>query len=1032
MKESPEMPTRTPRQRAVETFNTHLMSDALVRHLATGRDDELADIMAAVRQAASRPQAPPPALIVYGERGSGKSFLMRLVQMACAEVSGVACVLLPEEHYNIRSPQKLLQVVATQVRGQAWTEAAWALDPRPAEQAWEEELAGLQTALDARFGPGQGLAVVLLENLDLLLAKLFGATAPEPGARNPAAVARAQDEERLRKLMNARGGRFMLVASATGTVDMDYERPLFQAFRPVDLSAWSADTAIAYYNRRRALDGLPALNPAEQARAQAITAFIGGNARLAQLLGQALSQVDIGDISALLDALVDQLADYYRQRLDALPPAAAGLLDALIRGGEPVSQSGLAQRVGGEQRQIADAFRHLLRGRLVEATGRTREAGGAPRYRVRDRLFVHFYRRRYGQASTLAAIAELLERLLTPAEREQEVRERLLRGEFADARAFGRLPISEAVSQSGFCLFRDSGITDGPDHPCLEWAGLNDPADRATERQRLSQHPDQAFKLWSEKAQRASTPLQRAASQVLAAVAASRHQLDQLARSTLDEAVANAQASGDVDAQVVANDSDATFRWWRVGGKEGQALALQGVTNMAAWAPQASNPGIQALAWADAALVAYRAGAFAQACDAARQGLALAHRPGLRMSLLYQLTQAELALEHLPEAEAAASQLLQLARAEQSLDCQTDALGVLADIQARQQHHAQAASLNEQAAEVAKRLNNPTRQADLLTLAGWLAFLAKNTPQAHALAEQAETLSCQLLPVNWAIAACAAWVRMEAFLDDRQHEQAFQSALHGLAHARMAEDPNLLANLLGRLIYLAVLNAEAQALTTLGSTLDEFPAVLNTTTDWRVPDNWLGAAARADAWREAHAIAQRHPRLLEKTPDVDWQAHMRTAPTPWLETARTQGRAAAYAAIAQALPAIQALWTQRFATPASLTTPPAEHTHSTAPAKAGSFADSLRPMVVRFSRECADPGLLRDIADLLESTTPGAETAGQAFILRAFADFHAAPDKERHLHALDPDLAIALRSAWNLPEPGDRRGSTPGVRKTGR
>ena len=143
------------------------------------------------------------------------------------------------------------------------------------------------------------------------------------------AVERRQAEERLRKLMNALGGRFMLVATATGTVDMDYDRPLFQAFKPIDLQVWSADTAISYFNRRRALDGSPPLSGAE-ARARAVVEFISGNPRLAQLLSNVLASPSAQTIAQTLDQLVDQLADYYRHRLDALPPAAAGVLDQLI------------------------------------------------------------------------------------------------------------------------------------------------------------------------------------------------------------------------------------------------------------------------------------------------------------------------------------------------------------------------------------------------------------------------------------------------------------------------------------------------------------------------------------------------------------------------------------------------------------------------------------------------------------------------------------------------------------------------------
>ncbi|MEZ5583731.1 MAG: hypothetical protein R3F37_14135 [Candidatus Competibacteraceae bacterium] len=74
-----------------------------------------------------------------------------------------------------------------------------------------------------------------------------------------------------------------------------------------------------------------------------------------------------------MDALSDHLADYYRRRLDDLPGNATGLLDALIRQGEPCSQSRLAARVNARQNQIADAFSYLTEGRLLIGQ---REIGG--------------------------------------------------------------------------------------------------------------------------------------------------------------------------------------------------------------------------------------------------------------------------------------------------------------------------------------------------------------------------------------------------------------------------------------------------------------------------------------------------------------------------------------------------------------------------------------------------------------------------------------------------------------------------------
>jgi hypothetical protein len=558
------MPSRRP---IVETFNTHRLRPEVIRALATGREQELADIMAAIRGALDHPEGNPQHLVVYGERGAGKSFLLRLVELEVADLAAagqpVAMALLPEEQRNLRSEAQLIEALTAALAGR---ELAYRYDSREPHVAWREALDGLHGALDRRFGHGRGLLVAGLENFDSLSHKLFGSGGDKARQGKLGAEQHAA-EERLRALMGRPGGRLLVLASATRTVDMDYERPLFQAFRPVDLTPWSSDTCIGYFNRRRRLDGRAALSPAESARARAISAFIGGNPRLAQLLGEVLATPDAHDIADTLDALSDQLADYYRRRLDDLPGAAAGLLDALIRLGEPCSQTELAERVNQTQNRIADAFRHLTEGRILTAE---REIGGPRRlYRVRDRLFVHFYRRRYAgsgdgtrsRADDLARIAELLARFYTADEKAAAALRHLDAGEPDAARLYLGLRRAEVGDDGGWCGYRDQDRES--DDPCVPLAvlGLSDP-ELATARAELCDpaHPEAAYQRWHDAAAHAAqagapvNPLRAAALAALQALAASRCGADERAEQGLREALARAEQAGDADARVLLLD----------------------------------------------------------------------------------------------------------------------------------------------------------------------------------------------------------------------------------------------------------------------------------------------------------------------------------------------------------------------------------------------------------------------------------------------------------------------------------------------
>ena len=265
-------------------------------------------------------------------------------------------------------------------------------------QNWQKSAKALEEELDRRDDPDR-LVVVALENFDQLLASLFDKTLKE---------------ERFRKWLTRKNNRIMLLATATGTVDTDYDRPLFQAFQSVRLTPWTPDICVAYFERRRQFEKRPSLTAEQEAKARAISDFIGGTPRLAQILASVLDTEDAQTVLQTMDGLADRLAEYYRARMEDLSETAQGLLDALIRGGEPASQTELAKRVGATQSQIARLMQDLQRADILR--GQKEPGGKAILYRVADRVFVHFYKVRYlnrdPDETPLAAILDFFEDVL--------------------------------------------------------------------------------------------------------------------------------------------------------------------------------------------------------------------------------------------------------------------------------------------------------------------------------------------------------------------------------------------------------------------------------------------------------------------------------------------------------------------------------------------------------------------------------------------------------------------------------------------
>jgi len=435
----------------VQTFMTHRMTDQVIRALATGREQETGRIMDAVWRSLAAAPGALQHVVIYGPRGFGKSFVARLVQIETAELAAVLgrpipFVLLPEEQHNLtRNPQALPAYIAHKIadlrtgEDRSWAGAMFQWpDPEKEARHWDQAVDQLEGELDLSLPDGRGLALVVIENFDLLLASVF----KEDTA-----------EQRLRKWLDRPRNRIMLIATATGTVDMDYERPLFQAFQSIRLEPWSQESCLLYFNRRREAEGLAPLDAAAEAKARAVADFIGGNPRLAQLLAEVLETQEALSVAATMNALADKLADYYRRRIEDLPALAQGLFDALIRGGEPASQTELAQRVGaGGQSTIARVMQDLQRADIIR--GLPALDGRETLYRVTDRVFAHFYRLRQGQQlalhTPLATILEFLRAFYSQDEQRAQAMRHLQAGRPAEARLFADLACEGVPSGNRF------------------------------------------------------------------------------------------------------------------------------------------------------------------------------------------------------------------------------------------------------------------------------------------------------------------------------------------------------------------------------------------------------------------------------------------------------------------------------------------------------------------------------------------------------------------------------------------------------
>ncbi len=417
-------------------FNPRQMSDDAVRALSVGRAALAEHFFRDLRQRLAQP-AGGLHWLVTGGYGAGKSYFLRLVQSlasrrlpapAPGEPPAVRIVLLPEELTNVRAPHDLIDEIRRLRRADgggpaiARRAATWR-DDDPAA-AWAAALAALWAEAD------ESLLVVGIENLGDLLGRAFG---DEVSAS-------------LLRTLLLHEPRLMLLASAVdASADQHYGQRLFRQFQHHPLPGWDVADHRRYLALRAAQAG-QTVSDGQRARISAYSRFTGGNPRVAALLADAL--LDSQDLVAAgddLNTVLDWLTKYYTGQLAALPANSALLFDALVGGGgEPASQTEVAERVKARQADISRAFGWLVDHGLVSAE---RQPGAKETlYRASDRLFVQWYRMRYvepGVRPALAVMTELIADTVGFADKWRYALRLDESGRHADAQVFAELGLAE-------------------------------------------------------------------------------------------------------------------------------------------------------------------------------------------------------------------------------------------------------------------------------------------------------------------------------------------------------------------------------------------------------------------------------------------------------------------------------------------------------------------------------------------------------------------------------------------------------------
>src|SRR5882724_5714256 len=408
------------------------------------RQDLAAKILARLGEV--KPRGLAQHRLIVGQRGMGKTSLLRRIALGVRAEPALAAVLLPlrfrEEQYNVHNLHVFWSNCLDALGD--WLEAAGRGDDA---KRLDRDVAALNVQDDDDEGSRalglfkawmkeeQRRPLLLLDNLDIIFTGL------------------KTKEWSLRRVLQQAGGIVVIGASAAALEAAADREGAFYDFFEVDVLAKLERHEILLCLRHMALQrdeaGRRVLQvlDSDPARIHVLYDLTGGNPRTLAFLYLVLETGGDDDVMGDLERLLDQATPLYKARVEELAPQTRVVFDALALAWDPATAAGLAGVTGLDVSVVPTQLDRLFKEGIVEKTSLS--SSNRTAFQVAERFFNIWYLMRHSsrrQRMRLRWLTEMLRRIYTP----RELRERAT-GLLAGAEGQGlsnptyRLALSDAL-----------------------------------------------------------------------------------------------------------------------------------------------------------------------------------------------------------------------------------------------------------------------------------------------------------------------------------------------------------------------------------------------------------------------------------------------------------------------------------------------------------------------------------------------------------------------------------------------------------
>jgi tetratricopeptide (TPR) repeat protein len=334
------------------------------------------------------PGSTPQHQLIIGQRGLGKTTLLRRVAFAVEDDSALADtwmpLVFPEEQYNVASLADFwlncVDALSDALDRLGDRSASKALDSRvervPSEGG-ERSTSALNLLLEEADRLGRRF-LLLVDNIDIVLERL-----------------KKEEEWEFRRVISEER-RLHFTGASSRVLETLYEhgRAFYEFFQIHELKGFDEKetfSTLCHLAEQSGNDEVARLIREQPGRIKALRTLTGGNPRTLVLLFKVLAQGPEGDVQRDIEQLLDEYTALYKGRFEELPAQSQQVVDAMAIHWDPLTAADLVTELRNTLgvNQVSAQLKRLEDFGIVEKTPWFGEKKNA--FQIAERFFNIWY-----------------------------------------------------------------------------------------------------------------------------------------------------------------------------------------------------------------------------------------------------------------------------------------------------------------------------------------------------------------------------------------------------------------------------------------------------------------------------------------------------------------------------------------------------------------------------------------------------------------------------------------------------------------